>query len=181
MNVDSLKQYKDNLYSSFSRDLSEFEKNFLLISNGLLAFTISFIKDIVKIENAHSLYLLLLSWILIIISIALMMYTFLKSSSDSDSLWKIVDDFLIKESLYDDGQTLSTIQAKEIKTAINSYFYECKRKLKNLRYKAIFSFLIGLLLLIVFVWTNLDFQNQNARPSSNTILNEKNKCQIYNH
>ena len=51
MTVAELKKYKDNLYGSLSKELSDFEKNFLLITGGTLAFSITFIKDIVKVAG----------------------------------------------------------------------------------------------------------------------------------
>jgi hypothetical protein len=46
MNVGDLKKYKDNCYTALSRDITEFEKNFLFVSAGILAFSTTFIKTL---------------------------------------------------------------------------------------------------------------------------------------
>ncbi|MCW3109079.1 MAG: hypothetical protein JWQ09_3585, partial [Segetibacter sp.] len=133
MNVEHLKKYKDNCYSALSRDLTEFEKNFLLISGGILAFSITFIKDIIKVSEADCLIFLFVAWGLIIVSIGIMMHTFLKAANASDLLWKTADDFIEKHSLYDDVMSLSDTQCKEVKENINAILYPSKSYLRSLR------------------------------------------------
>jgi hypothetical protein len=86
MKVGDIQKYKENLYSALSRDLSEFEKNFLLIAAGLLTFSITFIEQIVTLETAEFLFLLFLSWFLIALAIGLMMFTFLQSAYACDKI-----------------------------------------------------------------------------------------------
>ncbi len=160
MTVTDLKKYKDNLYSSLSRDLSEFEKNFLLISGGILAFSITFIKEIVEIAEAQSITFLYLSWTFIIISIGIMMFTFLKSSIASDTLWSIVDDFIISNQLYKDDHILDNKLVDEIKRSINSTFYRNKKILKIFRFVSVTSFICGIIFLALFVSINLSNENK---------------------
>lgn len=165
MLVSELKKYKETLYSSLSRDLSEFEKNFLLISSGVLAFSITFIKEIVKIEDAHLLAWLFWSWGLIIASIGVMMFTFLQSSSSCDKLWSITDKFIITNKLYDDTTALTDDQVDIIKKEINSAFYRSKLLLRSLRYVSIGFFILGISSLSIFVSINLLDENQNKKVS----------------
>src|SRR5258707_15227061 len=102
MTVKELKDYKGDRTADLARDLSEFEKNFILISGGLLAFSITFIKDLVKIENADNIGLLFFGWGLIGLSLGAMMYTWLYSSNASHRLWKIADKFISDNKLFDD-------------------------------------------------------------------------------
>lgn len=188
MKVKDLKSYKNNLYTSLSRDLNEFEKNFLLISVGLLAFSITFIKEIVKIEVAENLFLMYLSWGLIILSISLMMFAFLKSSNASDNLWKTVDDFIISNQLYDDESDLNNDQVSKIKTNVNKIFYENKSVLKTIRYTAVSSFILGLIFLSIYVSLNLTIENKKivednsismySMPSKNSKDLKINKLKI---
>ncbi|MGV8131391.1 MAG: hypothetical protein ACP5N7_04815 [Candidatus Pacearchaeota archaeon] len=127
MNIEELKKYKDNLYASLSRDIGEFEKNFLFISSGLLAFSITFIKDIIKLDEATWMKLLFLSWSLVIISIAVMMYSFLYSANASNRLWKIVNDFIVRKELYNKDDTYIIEDAKEIKEDIDTEFLPIKK------------------------------------------------------
>ena len=160
MKIKDLKTYKENLYVSLSRDLSAFEKNFILISGAILAFSVTFIREIVNIKVAEMLILLYVSWGLIIVSIALMMFTFLESSSASDRLWKVVDDFIISNQLFEDETTLSKSQAEKIKGEVNDVFHKSKKQLKNIRYGSVIIFVTGLILLGIFVAINLNKENK---------------------
>jgi hypothetical protein len=168
MTVDALKKYKESCYSALSRDLTEFEKNFLFISGGILAFSITFIKDIIKVSEANLIFFLFLSWALIIASIGIMMHTFLKSASASDQLWKIVDNFINENDLYDDSKELSTDQCKKIKAEINDLLHPCKSNLKNLRNWAVNFFLAGIVFFSAFVSYNL-VKEQNHIETPNSI------------
>src|ERR1035437_9413383 len=94
MDIAYLRKYKDSLYSALSREFAEFEKNFLLISAGLLAFSITFINDIVDLEIAEWIYALFIAWLLIAVSIGLIMFSFIKSAYASDELLTMVDENL---------------------------------------------------------------------------------------
>jgi hypothetical protein len=171
MTVSDLKKYKDNLYTSLSRDLSEFEKNFLLISGGILAFSITFIKEIVKIDEASCLILLYISWGFIILSIGLMMFAFLKSSIASDELWSIVDDFIISNQLYKDDDILNDNQVNIIKHDVNVVFYRNKKKLKIFRFISVASFIVGITFLAIYVSVNLSNENKNKSKNKADIIN----------
>lgn len=185
MKVEDLKKHKDNLYSSLSRDLSEFEKNFLLVSSGILAFSITFINEIVKVENADCISFLFLSWFFIILSIGLMMYTFLHSASSCDQLWKITDDFIINNNLFDETQVLNSDLATSFKNTINYTYYRSKKHLRILRYLAISLFIIGISCLAIFVSINIIKENkqdstnyESKLPSSRYIVNGCNESTI---
>jgi hypothetical protein len=169
MKVKDLKDYKSNLYTSLSRDLSEFEKNFLLVSGGILAFSITFIREIVEIEAAEHLILLYLSWGFIITAIGLMMFTFLKSSNASDILWKNVDNFIISNELYDDESDLENDQITTIKSRVNNIFYKNKNTLRIIRFGAVSTFIIGLIFLAFYVAINLN--NENTRDKKDLSNN----------
>jgi hypothetical protein len=171
MTVSDLRKYKDNLYTSLSRNLSEFEKNFLLISGGILAFSISFIKEIVKIDEAFCLPILYISWGFIILSIGLMMVTFLKSSIASDELWTIVDNFILANRLYKDEKELDDSQVDTIKNEINSLFYRIKKTLKILRYLSVTAFIFGVMFLAIYVSINLTNENKNKSKDKADIQN----------
>jgi hypothetical protein len=126
-----------------------------LVSGGILAFSISFIKDIIKIVQAEYFALLFIGWGLIIVSIGIMMYAFLKSANASDQLWKLTDDFIIDNTLYDDDDILTKSQVSEIKGKTNSFLNDSKDTLKNLRKWAVISFLAGIFSFSFFVCINL--------------------------
>lgn len=168
MTVAELKKYKENLYTSLCRDISEFEKNFLFISGGILAFSITFIKDIIKLDQAIWLPLLFASWAFIISSIAIMMYSFLHSAAASDNLWKVVDEFLIDNSYYRDDILLSDEQAKGIKEKINTLFFPKKISLRYQRWSAVSFFIVGIAVFSIFVASNL-LREQKQHNEGSTI------------
>lgn len=172
MNVKDLKTYKDDCYSALSRDLTEFEKNFLLVSGGILAFSISFIRDIIKIAQAEYLTYLFIGWGLIIVSIGIMMYAFLKSANSSDQLWKLTDDFIIDNSLYDEADILTESQVKEIKGKTNPFLNASKIALKNLRKWAVILFLAGIFSFSFFVCINLIVEKNLSSGKNESTIKE---------
>lgn len=182
MTINDLKKYKENLYVSLSKDLAEFEKNFLLVSGGILAFSITFIKELVKIEEADYLFILYGSWFLIILSVAIIMLSFLKSSDSSDELWKLVDDFILANKTFKDDDILDETKAYKIKNDVNNVFYLCKKGLKNCRYLAVISFILGVVLLAIFVSINIshekrkiEINKQQSLKTDSILINSSNK------
>jgi len=169
MNVKDLKDYKDNCYSALSRDLTEFEKNFLLVSGGILTFSITLIKDIIKIANAQYLILLFIGWGLIIISIWIMMHAFLKSANASDTLWNITDDFIDKNLLYKNETDLTDDQCKEIKGKIGPFLNASKMSLKRSRNLAVNVFVAGVFIFASFVCINLLMEKDLNLKSESAI------------
>jgi len=177
MKVSELTKYKDNLYASLSRELSDFEKNFLFISSGVFAFSVTFIKEIVKIEYAGCLILLIISWVLFAIAIGLMMLTYLCSANASDELWKFVDDYLVKKKKFSPDEDLEPNDVYSIKSSINSIHSKAKNKLKIMRYSAVGAFISGLLTLSIFVFINLSAEIDSKHQKLPEINNKQ--IQLY--
>jgi hypothetical protein len=171
MDVKDLKTYKDSCYSALSRDLTEFEKNFLLISGAILAFSITFITDIVKVQEAEYLGFLFLGWTLIIVAIAIMMHTFLSAAKASDDLWKTADDFIEENCFYENEKKLTDEECKAIKQKINSILYPSKKSLRNSRKMAVNIFIGGVTSFAFFVSINI-FKD-NSRSGINAKIIEK--------
>lgn len=166
MTVKEIKEYKGDRTTDLARDLSSFETNFILISGALLAFSITFIKDIVKIQDAGLLWFLFLGWALLAAAMGIMMFAWLYSSNASHELWKIADAFMIKEKLFKDETELTNGQVEDLKKAINDYFLSVKAKLKWMRYIAVSVFLSGLIAFSLFVGTNLLKENKSTVPAA---------------
>lgn len=181
MTVKELKEYKGDRTADLNRDLSEFEKNFILITGGILAFSITFIKDIVKLDEAIYIQALFIGWALTAIAMGIMMFTWQYSSNASHKLWIIADDFINRYSLFDDTMQLSAIQVGELKTKINDYYLPVKRKLNRFRNSAIVIFLLGLLSLSIFIGYNLTKENHAKPPAKSGkyyIVVEKDSIKI---
>lgn len=164
MTVQEIKEYKGDRTADLARDLSSFETNFILISGALLAFSITFIKDIVKIQDAEHLCLLFIGWALLAAAMGIMMYAWLYSSSASHQLWKIADDFMIQEKLFKNETELTDVQVVNLKKAINDYFLSVKKALSWMRNIAVTAFLGGLIGFSGFVGTNLLKENKTTKP-----------------
>jgi hypothetical protein len=176
MKVEELKKHKDGLYTSLSRDLDAFEKNFILIASGLLAFSITFIKDIVKIETADLILFLFGGWLLILAAIGVMMFAFLSSVNGSNELWKTTDEYIIANNLYKADEVLDATKVAAFKTIINPVFYKIKKRLKRMRAWAVGLFIGGVLLFAAFVSINL--YNENSKAKTKTIDKPKHKTEI---
>jgi hypothetical protein len=176
MTVAELKKYKDSLYKALCRDLSEFEKNFLLIAAGLLAFSITFIKEIVDIHSSTYLYALFMAWGLIAAAIALMMIAFVSSANGSDKLWFHIDTFMLTHNKFADNDSFTDVDWKTIKTSSNKILQERKTYLRRLRYTAITLFISGTLFFAAFVGINLYKENVNEKTTGELIFKlDKNK------
>lgn len=171
MKVEELKKYKSSLYTSLSNNLEAFEKNFILLSTGILAFSVTFIKDIVKIDEAICLYILFFGWLFILVAIGLMMYAFLSSVDGTNKLWKMVDDYIVKEKKFDPEEKLDDDEALKIKTETNTELFTIKKRLKYMRKTAVGLFLFGVLLFSTFVGINL--YKENVKDNSLNIVNSK--------
>jgi hypothetical protein len=163
MKVSSAKKYKDSLYAALSRDLADFEKNFLLIAAGVLTFSITFIKDIVNVTEAEGLFFLFLGWFGFTLSVGLLMFTFLRSAYASDEISLKVEAKLQEFGKMEDDEDLDDSQTSDIKTAARAILLKSKGQLKGLRYGAIAAFLIGFLAFGGFVAFNLSQEAAKAR------------------
>jgi len=165
MNVGDLKAYKTELYTALSRDLAEFEKNFLLLSTGIFAFTISFIKDIVKIETAINLCSLYTSWVFLALAIGLMMFTFVLSANASDEITKTINQFQITHQIFDNAAIVPDAQVPTIKQDTYVIWNRAKKRLRVTRYGAIVFFIAGILFLIFYVSSNITSENAKSKKS----------------
>lgn len=164
MKVSSAKKYKDGLYAALSRDLADFEKNFLLIAAGVLTFSITFIKDIVNVTVAEGLFFLFVGWFGFTLAIGLLMITFLRSAYASDEISLKVETKLQEFGKTEDEDELDDSQTSDIKTAARQILLKSKAQLKTLRYCAIAAFLGGFLSFGGFVAYNLSQEATKTRP-----------------
>lgn len=155
MKVADAKKQKDNLYAALSRDLSDFEKNFLLIAAGVLTFSITFIKDIVNIAEACCLVLLFLGWGGFALAVGLMMFTLIRSAYASDEISFAIEDYLRQNDKWEPEEELDRDQSIAIRQTAEQIFRKRKKQLKRLRYWAIGAFLAGFVFFGVFVAGNL--------------------------
>lgn len=174
MTVDEIRKYRTSLHSTFTVNTESFEKNSVLLSTGLLAFSITFIKDIVKIETAEMIWLLFASWTLIIISIGIMIYYFLSSATGSDEIWKMVDDSLTQNKLYDSSAIVTEAFAHDLKIRTNEKLYKLKKRNRRMRRASLWIFLLGVMVFAIFVSWNLINENKK----NTMVITNKTKSPI---
>lgn len=158
-----LLDYKKVINNDSNREISNFEKNFLFLATGFFSFTLVFVKDILDINESKYVFLLQCSWLCLMISIALIMYTFLKSQWVSDKAWDYLDEQLSILGIDDENDDLSKDSYLKVKTDINKRFTCVKGHLKQIRLFAICFFLIGVSLMAYFI--NINFYN--SKPNIN--------------
>jgi len=162
MTVEDLHTYKKELTTGLNRNLNEFEKNFFFVSAGTFTFSITFIKDIVKIQGAACIFFLFLSWILIAASVALIMYTFLASASKSGKIWNCVDDFIAQNSFFLSSTVLTDDQVRDIKSKILQLLSNSKNHLRKVRNLAAGAFISGIFSFALFISINLSIENEKS-------------------
>ena len=150
-----------------SRDLSDFEKNFLLIAAGVLTFSITFIKDIVEVPESAFLPCLFIGWALFALSVGIMMLTFIKSAYASDELWFKVDEILLEIDKIEDTDTLEKQDVQRIKLETNKILIHRKSQLRIMRYNAIAAFLVGMVVFGFFVGYNLTTEKE-SKPAGHS-------------
>lgn len=166
MTVEDLHKYKNELTAGLNRNLSEFEKNFFLVSAGTFAFSVTFITDIVKIQGSVWIFFLFFAWALIALSVGLIMYAFLASANKSWEIWTCVDDFITSNSLFTPSSALSDTQAGDIKSQILIILNKSKKHLKNTRNCAAVAFILGISSFALFIAVNLSSE-RNRMPQVN--------------
>ncbi len=157
---EKLLNYKNVISTDSNREISNFEKNFLFLSTGFFSFTLVFVKDILDINESKLIFLIQFSWLSLVISIGLIMFTFLKSQWVSDNAWDYLDAKLAILAIDDENDPVTKDSYNEIKTVINNRFKDAKKSLKKIRLLAIFFFLLGIILMASFI--NINFYNSKT-------------------
>lgn len=166
--VKDLKDYKDKLYSSLTRELEAFEKNFILISSGLLAFSVTFIKDIVKTDEATLLFFLFAGWLLMIAAVGVMMWAFLRSAKISRQLSNHVDEFLAHRNKFESTDTLDANDMRDYKLSQSTLFKRGVSQLEKIRDYAVWLLIIGLLFFSFFVGYNIMQEKARKQKDKST-------------
>lgn len=171
MTLEDLLKYKGSVSDDINAEANMFSKNFLLVAGGLLAFSITFIKEIITLNTAAYLWLLYCSWGLIIISIAMIIYTTLYSTNLSGRMVLEINDYCDKNDINDDdqkvdkeGKLIPIVIPKEHALAIREnnrkLLNRSKIVLKRLRAWAARFFCTGLIFLFGFITINISNNKQ---------------------
>ncbi len=134
------KEYWNQLFQTYKESATLFEKNLLYITSGALGISITFLSDIVVLENAKLFWLLVTSWSLftIVIFVNLISHYFSMKSMNHE----------LKHFL------------KEQKPK-NKF----EKFVKNMNLSMIFGLPLGLVFLILFLSLNLKSMSKQNNPN----------------
>lgn len=161
--ADKEKLMLENIKAS-KKDLSEFDRNFLIVVTGILAFTVTFIKDIVNIREAKFIIFLLLSWVFIALSLGFIIISYYLSARENMRLYNFLDRYLF----YHKNFNLNEFKNLYLNHKFGAFYI---RKL------SIFSFLIGLILLFIFLIVNFYLGNKISSKDYQNSINIENTIQ----
>jgi hypothetical protein len=153
--------YIEALLTSADNQIDEFGKTVLTMSAGGLGISFAFVEKIVKPENMTSPGLLLLAWLSWAFSIALILYSFYTSHLANTAA---AEDVRSRLKPYRGGKTVPHLEEL-------GYDYESfadHRKTRRINSGAGYAFLLGVVLLVAFVASNLLQPNKGQTPSSAT-------------
>jgi hypothetical protein len=139
------KEFRNSVYETKSKSQDDFEKYINVLASGGLAITIAFFDKVVDIHKSTHIFLIILGWILLVLTLLSNLISHYLSISYSQ---KTIDE--INEKKYDD------------------VFTNVKKRngfIKILNGFSIGSLIIGIISIIIFVTINLTIMNNNQKPT----------------
>jgi short subunit fatty acids transporter len=85
-------EYRKSLLLEKSKSDDDFEKYITLISSGGLGITIAYMNQIVPLKEAIVVWVLLLGWVLLTVTLFLNLYSHYKASKDKEDTIKDIDE-----------------------------------------------------------------------------------------
>jgi hypothetical protein len=137
--------FRNSVYETKSKSQDDFEKYINVLASGGLAITIAFFDNIVDIHIAVYVYLIVLGWILLVVTLLsnLISHYLLISYAQ-----KTIDE--INQKQYDDV-FINVKNRNRFVNILNGF--------------SIGSLIIGIISIIIFVTINLNSMNNNQKPT----------------
>lgn len=88
-------QFQKHLLEGRRLSFQQFDKAILTLSGGGLGLSISFIHQVIQLENAFYKWLLILSWILFALSVMLTLISFITSQFAFDHQLKLAEKYYV--------------------------------------------------------------------------------------
>jgi hypothetical protein len=129
----------------------KYDSTILTYSTGTLALSLSFIKDVVPLATAHSVWILKTSWVCLVATMLAMLVSFYIGQADNRKSVEFAREYLIEK----------------IETSHNKRGWEAK----SLYWTNLFAgaaFFIGILFTTAFVWINVQ-EHSNMTETKITI------------
>jgi hypothetical protein len=104
-NENSLDKYKEELTKVLDKSQDTFEKQLSYISAGALAISMTFIKDVVKFDNAEDKQLIIVGWVLLVLTL---LVNFISHLISSNFINKAIDEINLDK--YDDTKLENALQ-----------------------------------------------------------------------
>lgn len=138
-------EFRNSVYETKSKSQDDFEKYINLMASGGLTITTAFFDKIVDVKKAEIIWLIILGWILLIITL----------------LTNLISHHL---SIKYSQKTINEINDKEY----DNVFVNVKKrnkKIKKLNLISIGTLITGIIVIITFVTLNLIIMNNNQKPT----------------
>jgi hypothetical protein len=134
------KEYWNQLFSTYKESATLFEKNLLYITSGALGISLTFLSDIVDLNNALFFYLIIIAWSIftLVILVSLISHYFSMKSLNHE-----MEYFLKKEK------------------PLNKY----DKCVKGMNISMIICLPLGLVFLILFLSLNLSNMSKQSNPN----------------
>jgi hypothetical protein len=149
---------QNNVYQKCREDLlkrqlsntENFDRAILTLSSSTLGLTLTFIRNVTPIENAHHIWLLLLAWVLLAIAIVITLLSFLISQAGAKTQLTYAEEY------YLNGKD-EYLTKKNIFANLNEWT----------GYISATTFVVAMILIVAFVWINI---TNGEKPMSDTKI-----------
>jgi hypothetical protein len=152
---------RDSAFEALNKEQAEYDKQLLALSAGILALSLSFIKDVVPLKDAMFLWVLDLAWLLLVSCICLVLWSFQFSIHGQLGVVRYWD-------LKSNARTAEAQERLEIDQHIDQLWAQLDRHSKLGKRMNIVSgllFAVGVLFLVGFVVLNVERQAHSVSPA----------------
>lgn len=132
-------EHRSQLQAGLSNSYGQFDKSILLLAGGTIIVSLTVIKDVVPLATANYVWLLVSSWIALVLSLLFIVFSFVTSQLSFKKEIKNWDDYCVKG-------------INEAYNKFNIWSYATT----YLNFGSLVTFLVGIILLLLFVFKNLN-------------------------
>ncbi len=143
--------FREHYQVAINKSEDDFEKNLIFLSSGALGLTLIFIEKIVPPKDSICLYLLIIGWGLLALTLAVNLISHLISKKDIQKSQSDYDNYVNETIDYDKLVEKQTIRNK---------------KMDCINWLSVIIFISGILTIVLY--TSLNFQNMAKKTTSST-------------
>lgn len=144
-------EYRNAVYTTKSKSEDDFEKYINLMATGGIVLGFTFMEKIFSLTQVINMWTIILGLVLLVITLLSNLYSHYQSMNDSDQIINEIDNEEY-EKIFENSNKRN-------------------KKIRVLNEISIWSFIIGCLLVMFFITTNLFNMNQNDTPQPKDLPN----------